>query len=248
MSGLYDNYLSFAGKDLRTFNAIVVHRQILNAPARSYTRINIPGKNGVRYVDEGTFGNVAQSYTLIITEDFRENYDALKNYLFSVGNYARLEEEIHGEGSDYYMMARVTGLTPRASDDMSMGYAIVTFDRLPQKFLVSGETFAALTSGDNVKNETLYTAKPIIRVSGHGTIIISPTTNPDAAIYYARIDESTYPYIDIDSEIDDCYCGNANCNSLVHVNTGYFPELEPGNNIVTLTGVTAQIMPRWWML
>lgn len=92
-----------------------------------------------------------------------------------------------------------------------------------------------------IYNPTLFTSKPLIRVTGSGTVSIGDNTITIA---------SGYTYVDIDSEIQDCYCGIQNANSLVTFSNRKFPELQRGINGISLgTGVTSvQITPRWFRL
>lgn len=92
-----------------------------------------------------------------------------------------------------------------------------------------------------IYNPTLFASKPLIRVTGTGTVGIGDNTITVA---------SGYTYVDIDSEIQDCYCGTQNANSLVTFSNRKFPELQPGINGISLgTGVTSvQITPRWFRL
>ena len=92
-----------------------------------------------------------------------------------------------------------------------------------------------------INNPTQFPSKPLIRVTGSGTVSIGDNTITIA---------SGYTYVDIDSEIQDCYCGTQNANSLVTFSNRKFPELQPGINGISLgTGVTSvQITPRWFIL
>ena len=92
-----------------------------------------------------------------------------------------------------------------------------------------------------IYNPTLFASKPLIRVTGAGTVGIG-----DEAITIA----SGYDYVDIDSEIQNCYCGNQNANAAVTFSNRKFPELQPGLNGVTFgTGIeSVQITPRWYRI
>lgn len=92
-----------------------------------------------------------------------------------------------------------------------------------------------------IYNPTLFASKPLIRVTGSGTVGIGDETITIA---------SGYDYVDIDSEIQNCYCGNQNANAAVTFSNRKFPELQPGLNGVTFgTGIeSVQITPRWFRL
>lgn len=94
---------------------------------------------------------------------------------------------------------------------------------------------------DVIKNPTLFPSKPLIRVTGSGTVGIGDETITIA---------SGYDYVNIDSEIQNCYCGNQNANAAVTFSNRKFPELQPGLNGVTFgTGIASvQITPRWYRI
>lgn len=260
--GLWDNRVTFNGVELATtFDAIVVHGQVLNAPPRTYTRLNIPAKNGVRYIDEGTFGNVTQSYTLIFPENFLENYNNLKAYLMSVSNYAWLVEHMLDDdlSQKWQMQARVTGITYKATRDLDAGKAIVTFDRLPQRWdmagnprLLPGEFHNVATWYNNVlTNNYRYDALPVFRVTGVGGFNISNGSNFYTVTVnsYPTTGQGAIQYIDIDSETMDCYYNDINCNPYVVLSHGY-PVLHPGDSTVTIgsQSQTVLVSPRWWTI
>lgn len=62
--------------------------------------------------------------------------------------------------------------------------------------------------------------------------------------------KNDYPYIDVDSEIQDCYYGNVNANSNVILQNNDFPVLEPGVTGITLgAGIESiEVTPRWFRL
>ena len=255
--GLWDNTLTFNGVELAsTYNAIVVHKQILNAPARSYTRLNIPAKNGVRYIDEGTFGNVTQSYTFAFPENFYKNYLDLKEYLLSVSNYAWLTEHFAGRAAmdRWYMQARFVSIVPNADRKMDTGSAVVTFDRMPQRWDVDGNPTLKPANcypipedfpGGIIPNDSYYDAYPVFRCVGSGTFTLAQN---EVVLYRVTIANNSEQYIDIDSETMDCYCGDTNCNMYVSLGMG-FPVLHPGDTEFNATsGLTVTIAPRWWTI
>lgn len=265
--GLYDNKLTFAGVELcETFNAVMIHGQVLNVPARSYTRVNVPAKNGVQYIDEGTFGNVTQTYTLVIPERFWKNYNDLKAYLMSVSNYdwliedltyAKVQTEYTDAAKNFLMRARVTSVVPRARRNFDSGKVTITFDRLPQRYHVTGNPkltdsgFANVVTAweNNILNPFRFDANPVFRVVGSGNFVISHDDGSLHNVTIAFPSGSVVPaYIDIDSEAMDCYCGNTNCNMFVTMTHG-FPVLKPGNNNYSEgqhSSMTVTVAPRWW--
>lgn len=89
-----------------------------------------------------------------------------------------------------------------------------------------------------IYNPTMFPSKPLIRVTGYGTLSVGD--------YSLTIQQHSQSYIDIDSDIEDCYCGTVNMNQYVSLED--FPELEPGVNGIThdSTITAVQITPRWY--
>ena len=48
----------------------------------------------------------------------------------------------------------------------------------------------------------------------------------------------------------DAFYGANNCNSMISLTSGDFPELVPGDNGITLgKGITKiELIPRWWIV
>lgn len=233
------NYFIYNGQDSRDFGVYISGANTFNAPARSIEAIEIPGRSGTLTIDNGRFENVELTYPAFIVRDFSSNISGLRNWLLSGAGYRRLEDS-YDTGT--YMMARyVSGLEVEPSETLWEGNFDLTFDRMPQRFLKSGEEQVEFTEAGTITNPTRFEAKPLIRVYGTGVLgvgteTITITTNPG--------------YIDIDCEMMDAFYGAVNCNRYITLSSGEFPVLAPGyNGIEPGTGITQVIItPRWWIL
>lgn len=82
----------------------------------------------------------------------------------------------------------------------------------------------------------------------------SLVTDTDEVFFYVGSDKITlqnrFAYIDIDSDIQDCYSGYSNANPYVQFQSNDFPVLEPGVTGITLgAGIASiEITPRWFRL
>lgn len=91
----------------------------------------------------------------------------------------------------------------------------------------------------SLNNPTLFSSSPLIRVYGQGTVYAGGSGITVAG---------SYPYVDIDTEIADCFYGATNANSVVTISGG-FPKFGPGPNYIRYTGFReVEITPRWWRL
>lgn len=233
------NYFTFDGVNSREFGVYISGSNVFNAPERSINRVVVPGRNGTLTIDNGRFENVDLTYPAFIVHDFSENTAGLRNYLNSKRGYARLEDTYN---PDVYMMARyVDAMSFTTTQLLREAHFNIVFDRMPQRYLKSGEQELEFTATGTLLNPTLYNSRPLIRVYGTGALgigseTITITTNPG--------------YIDIDCDMMDAYYGSVNCNSYITLSSGDFPVLEPGSNGVALgTGITKVIIkPNWWIL
>lgn len=136
-------------------------------------------------------------------------------------------------------------------------YALAT----PQTYQLSEEEIEVLIGTNNVwadsgdvnvkwsinphilRNPTRFTSRPKIRVkgSGNGTLTIE-----NGAIVINNLNE----YVDIDSELMNCYKGTANKNADVVLPNHEYPTLHSGSNRIDFSGnITAvEVQGRWWTI
>ena len=107
-------------------------------------------------------------------------------------------------------------------------------------YATSGDVTLTLSKPFEMANPTLFESSPRIRVYGTGTLYIS-----NMAITVT----GSLPYIDIDTEVGDCYYGATNANQYVTFSGYDYPKLKPGMNYFRYTGFSAvEVTPRWWRL
>lgn len=232
------NYLTYDGVNLRDFGVYISGTEVFNAAPRSVDTVVVPGRSGTLTIDNKRFENVEITYPAFIFNNFNANISGLRNFLLQSAAYRRLEDTYN---PDIYMMAKyISGLSVTSTERRLEGEFDLVFDRMPQRFLKSGETAQEFTSSGSIDNPTNFDARPLIRVYGTGTLgvgseTVTITTNPG--------------YIDIDCEMMDAYYGAVNCNGYITLSSGEFPVLKPEGNGISLSGITkAIITPRWWII
>lgn len=195
---------------------------------------HIEGMDGDLHFYPGSFQNIEMSYLCIISTDFTRKYAAFKAWFNSKRGYKRLEDPIY---PDLYRMARTKNITTKSSSSDPNSFE-VTFDCKPQHFLKSGDQKLELSTSGTVYNPTFYNSRPLIRIYGTGDAKIGSET-----VTISKNDN----YIDLDSEVQDAFCGSENKNSEVQLSGDEFPVLVPGSNSVTLaSGMRLEITPRWF--
>lgn len=230
--------LTFDGKPFSDFGAFISGVGIYNAPERDVERIEIPGRTGDLFKDNGRFRNIEISYPCYIVSDFGNQFNGLKEYLCSKLGYAKLEDSY---APDHYRLARpVTPIEAVPQILHRTGSFILTFDCDARRFLKNGDNVITLTANGSIFNPTYFDAKPLIRAYGTGSFTINDIT---VTITSANV------YTDIDCEIMDAYKGTTNCNGNISTTNNEFPALRPGANNITLSGITKlEITPRWWTI
>lgn len=210
-------------------------------PSRDFTTEAIPGRNGEMHIDNGRYNNVDIPYTCAIISDADVTFDALSAALLSKIGYKRLEDSVHPE---YYRMAIYAGdIKPTMFDRRNKSVFELTFNCKPQKYLKSGEKEITVANSVTVHNPTRFGAKPLIKVTGTGTIsfngdqIITVSANPGNMV--------------IDCDTEDAYNSQtkANYNSNISLSQNNFPVIPSGDSVIAVTGgLSAVVIPRWWTI
>lgn len=227
-------YLMFSGRSSEDFKAHISGSGTFISPTRDVESISVPGRNGDLHVDNGRFTNVSIIYPAFITEDFEKNYSAFKAFLCAQIGYKILADSYH---PDHYRRAMFNGgISPEMATLNRAGSFELSFDCDPRLFLKSGDKVIRINAVGELYNRTQFASKPIIRAYGTGTLTIG-----DVSIEIISADE----YTDIDCELQEAYKDSINCNSNIELENGVFPELTPGLNEITYSGIL-DIIPKWW--
>lgn len=239
------NYFILDGEDSRDYGVYISGSGVFDAPARKGQKVSIPGRNGTLFIDEeGAFDNITLKYPAFIARDFANNMAAFRNMILSKRGYVRLQDTYN---PDEYRLARYDGgIEAKMLTNLKAGKFDISFDCYPQRYLISGENEIAFTAAGTIINPSLFASKPLLVITGTGvfglgTHLITLTGTASQTIY-------------IDCESMEIYTQAGGilspASSLVSFNTNYFPDIQPGENGVSLgSGITkAVITPRWWRL
>lgn len=231
------NFFFFDNTDSRDFGVYISGQGTFGSPARSYSPLQIPGKDGDLLGAGSRLENVSLTYPAFICHDFKRNIAAFRAFLLSHEGYFRLQDSYH---PDEYRMAYFPG--PFEAEVVSKndaGSFDITFICKPQRYLMGDKEKWEFVSAGSILNPTLFNARPLIRVYGTGTVGWGSHTITIT---------SASTYTDIDSELEDCFDGSSNRNQYVEFSDYDFPVLKPGTNGITLSaGISkVEIIPRWW--
>lgn len=236
-----NNYLTFDEIDSSDLGVYISGEGTYNAPERVYDMQIVPGRNGALAIDEGRFENIELTYPAFIysnnSQDFKEKVQDLRNQLMSRKGYKRLADTYHPD--EYRLAIYKSGLEVEPKLINRAGKFNLVFDCKPQRFMLSGDLVRTYTSSGQITNPTRFDAKPLITVTGTGTLTIggvaititaSPTT--------------------IDCETMEAYNGLTSRNGSITLSPNRFPVLSPGVNSFTITsGITRlDVIARWWRI
>lgn len=88
------NEIIFNGKSTKDFGIVVEKFPDREIPARDYSSVHVPGRNGDVLIDNGSFQNVKRVYEIAFADECISFFDAseiIRNWMSSYG-YARLED------------------------------------------------------------------------------------------------------------------------------------------------------------
>lgn len=217
--------------------------------------ISIPGRNGDLTIFNNRWHNVTVEYDCFILKNFKANFEAFRAKLQSVPGYRKITDSYN---LDEFRMARVEGYLN--INDISWledaGSFTIRFNCMPQRYLNDGQFMSSISNGDELENETLFTAKPMIEIppnSGGGTITLQ---HWNAGVLVAEEEVAVGDhddYIILNSETQDAYdLGGNSVNNLITLTNNKFPELQVGTNkfVLSFTDPALQILvaPRWFTL
>lgn len=206
-----------------------------SAPERIVETFNVDGRNGDIVIDSGSFRNLNITYHCYIINKFGQNMDDFRSKLKSLTGYQILEDSFHPD--EYREGVLIDAIEPSVYGKARTGEFDLVFNCKPQRWLKSGQKSLSMAGGI-IKNPTYHIAKPIIRAYGRGTLKVNGVE---------CVINNNPSWIDIDSEYEDCYRDNVNCNKDVLIPT--FPELMPGNNEIVLKGIEkVEITPKWYTI
>lgn len=231
------NSLTFNSINSLTYGVYISGTGVFNAPARDREMIQVPGRNGDIIIDHGRYQNIEITYPAFIIKDFASNLRIWANKLLEPVDYVRLEDTYYPD--EFRLAVLSQGMVVDPVSWLAAGSFDLIFNCRPERFLKSGENVTTFTAGGTINNPTDMPSKPLIRVTGAGTITVNGTA--------IEIASHSLSYIDIDCDLQEAFCGSTNANQ--YISLSEFPKLDSGANSVALTGVTkVEITPRWWRL
>ena len=200
-------------------------------PTRRFVEQEVAGRNGNVLLVDKSFPNVMQEYEVYLSAESQKLPSvarACAEWLCAPTGYAQLTDSY--DSTVFREAFLVDGFNVENSLN-KFGRCTITFSCKPQKWLYTG---TSATTSLTLTNPTPFDARPLIEVSGSGTISINSVD--------IEVLESVSDFL------IDCETMNAEDNSKIFCLD--FPVLTAGTSSVTHdnTITSIEITPRWWTL
>lgn len=156
----------------------------------------------------------------------------------SAGGYAPIYLAKRTSEADVTSSVATSTLVANASNEIT-NYVVFTEPTLEQY----GTVKVTANGPVNLVNETDFEARPLLSVTGTGTVNVGDVTITISG-------GGTQMYIDCDIAEAWSYSGGnmVNRNGDVSMSSADFPSLPPGANVITFSSGITQVLvtPRWW--
>ena len=233
---LYKPYFIFRGKNSLDMGVIVTSMPDVYKPKRRVSTEEIPGRNGVLHVDDGTYENYSKVVECAVVK--RANLDSICAWLDGSG------EAIFSTEPDKVYRVRV-------DNQISIGKMLqyfqkfqVTFDTFPFKYSVNAaDDFVVLTKPSLLRNRGTVYAEPKIKIYGTGSVVLAINGKE------YQLDGLNGSVV-LESEMMEVLEGAGVTYTPSDLGNDLFPRLEVGNNEISWTGDVEkiEIEPRWrWL-
>lgn len=241
-------YFTYNGRSSADFGLHIEKKDVFSAPEYDAEFISISGRSGDIINPNRRFSNIKVTYTVFLA---RKNTAALASVLRDIKGWLYSEPDRYHEITDsydaeYFRYGVISGNLDIEEQLNKVGSFTVTFNCKPYKYSFAGQkTVAADSSELTITNPTAFESRPYIKLYGNGTVTLNISTGTSTSVWtISAIDE----YIEIDSELMNCFKGTALKNDTVK--GAEFPVFKPGACTINCAGdvTRIEVIPRWCCL
>ena len=225
-----DVYFTFKNISSKDYLGITKLPSIFKAE-KDINFIEIEGRDGVLTQDLGSYRSVIKTVECIITDLTQIDY--ICSWLSGGGEVIFSNEPTRKYRATIKNKIEFTQLV--STHDYHE--FIIQFDCQPHGYSTDNSVITLTTSPQTIVNSGSANSKPVIKVFGTGAITLTINGN---VVSLTNVSE----YVTLDSEMMDCYKGTQLMNNYM---SGDFPELIPGNNIISWVGIVnlIEIIPNF---
>ncbi|RXM68353.1 distal tail protein Dit [Clostridium tetani] len=199
----------------------------ITTPEKREEKIIIPGRSGYLTQSDGSYEGKVKPVEF---DYFDNRFDDIKQWLTGSG------EVIFSNEPDRYYKARIINKLDLARVLEKFHSGIIQFDCQPFGYDLNNNLII-IDKPISIYNEGTYESQPYMKIFGTGDVSLNINNK---VIKLKNIID----YIELDSEIMECYKEHQNCNNKM---TGEFPTLQIGENKISWSGNVdkIEITPRW---
>ncbi|EOS74535.1 hypothetical protein C817_04593 [Dorea sp. 5-2] len=229
---VYD--MEYAGFSASEHNIYIVKRPSIPSPERNYLEIEIPGRDGKLYVDEGTVKDIEISVEMNFMgrhDEWFGYWRKAKGWLMQKGQH-RL---IFGDDADYFYLAKKVVIPEAERVCYEIGKFTVVFTCYGYQYLKEG---GLSYSCEEVSYNAYEIAHPVYVIKGEGVCTLT-VNGKDLVMNVGQ-------NITVDTELQIAYRTDGKLmNTSVK---GKYEDLylQPGENVIGVTeGFEVEVIPRW---
>lgn len=228
---------TFDGIVSSDYGLFVSGENTYNAPERDVEMVVVPGRNGTLAMDGKRYQNIEVTVPAFARK--MEKYEELRALMLASIGYKRLETDYHP--GEFRLAVFKMGIEAAPWLYNTVAQFDLIFDCKPQRFLKSGEDEVSV--GATIENPTNYTAQPLLKFSGVGSLTIGE---------YTLETRENEDYI-LDCETMEAWSEAGGVKTSQNRNIVFgddkYMAIAPGENTVTIDGLTnVKMIPRWWTL
>lgn len=226
--------ITWNGVSSDTIGVIVEKIPNRYVPTRRFSPQQVAGRNGNILLVDKAFPNVEQEYEVYLSAESQglpSVARACAEWLMGPDGYSELTDSYD---TTVYREAYIMGGFDIENILNKFGKCTISFSCKPQKYLLSGTSYVTMNSGGTISNPTPFDARPLIKVSGSGEIVVN-----------------SKPILILDTVSDFIInCETMEADDNTKISCLEFPVLSGGSNTVTVSStITAlSMIPRWWTL
>ncbi len=233
------NSFTLDGQSTQHFGVGISGYQVYNSSERDVETFHIPHRNGDLISDNKCFMNRRIVYNAWLAHTFKTDFDDFRDFLMAHSDrYYWLEDTYH---PNHKYLARITGaLEPSVKIMHRVGEFDVVFDAKPQRYRKDGLVWM---SAGTITNPTRHECYPLLEISGTGTVTVNDKT--------IKVSAGATGKILFDCETMNAWTETDEANVLANKYIETVLEqivLKSGSNLVSASGCTVRIQPRWFDL
>ena len=225
------SWFNFLDKNCNDYGIVVEKYPSLFIPVKTFEKVNIAGNDKAEY-REGTYEPITLSIECYLKDRSPQKIREISKWLNSKSE----GKLILGNDPNFYYNARIINAIPINKVINLFGRFIIQFECEPFVYSLEEEVIT-ITSNTEIENKGITVSKPIYKVYGSGATL--KVNNKEFNIY------SINDYIEIDTELMECYKENISMNTNVK---GNYTDLwlKEGKNTIEINGASkVEITPKW---